>query len=175
MNGKKRQLGLGVLGWIIATPFILLGLLIVLAIGYLIYCEANKAYWDNKVKKMCEKYGGATIYETVVLTREEYDRNDGEKGTIQVMPEGTSLDKHEYAYKIIVAVKNKYNPRVRRSEYKIYRKYDGKVLGKWVTYSRVGGGFPLSQSHESVFSCKDIPGFHSDIIRQIFFMSGEWQ
>lgn len=81
-----------------------------------------------------------TVFEKVVLTKKEYERNDGKKGVIRVMPERTSKDNHQYAYRSIDTVINKGNPYVKRYEYITYRKSDGKELGKWVTYGR--GGFP---------------------------------
>ena len=36
--------------WILLTPVILIALGIA-------YCEANKAYWDHRVRELCQKEG----------------------------------------------------------------------------------------------------------------------
>lgn len=51
---RKQYLGLGLIGWIVAVPLGLISLLI-LVIGFY---EGRKAYWDSKVREMCEKDGG---------------------------------------------------------------------------------------------------------------------
>lgn len=133
----------------------------------------SQVYWDHKVKELCEKDGGVTVYEKVELTKEEYERNDGKNGVIRVMPEDTSLSKHDYAWRSIDTVLHESNPEVWRTEYTTYRKSDKKELGKWVTYSRRGGDMPTGISHPSSFSCGDISGFKSDVIEQIFSVKGD--
>lgn len=60
-----------IINWIIAAPFLLLGAALVVALLYLVYCEANKAYWDSKVRELCEKDGGVTVFEKVELAQGE--------------------------------------------------------------------------------------------------------
>ncbi len=162
---RKQCFGMGLVGWIVATPFILV-------VFAFLFCEANKAYWDSQVRGMCEKDGGVTVVEKISLTEEEYERNDGKNGVIQVMPERISKDKHQYAYKSIDTVINEKNPYVRRSEYITYRKSDEKELGKWVTYSRRGGDLPTG-FHPSSFGCNDVPNFERNITNKIFSYKGE--
>ena len=130
---RRQSAGLGLVGWIVAIPFILV------VIAFL-FCEANKAYWDSQVREMCEKDGGVTVYETVTLTREQYLKNDGYKGMITIAPESNSKPHHEFYKKQTNTIIKKSNPKVIRSEYITYRKTDNKKLGTWVTYGR-GGGF----------------------------------
>jgi hypothetical protein len=132
----------------------------------------SQVYWDHKVKSLCKKDGGVTVYEKVELTRDEYEKNDGANGIIHVMPESTSLNHHEYAWKSVTLTVND-NPYVRRTEYITFRKSDKKELGKWVTYSRRGGDIPTGISHPSSFSCNDIDGFEKNLTREIFLFKGE--
>lgn len=132
----------------------------------------SQVYWDHKVKELCEKDGGVTVYEHIELTQEEYERNDGENGVIRVMPESTSLANHEYAWKSETSIIND-DPYVRRTEYITFRKSDKKELGKWVTYSRRGGDAPTGISHPSSFSCSDIADFERNITQKIFLFKGE--
>lgn len=155
-----------VIGGILLAPFVLIALGIA-------YCEANKAYWDHKVKELCEKDGGVKVFEKLKLTKEEYEKNDGKNGAIHVMPERTSLRNHEYAWKSIDTVLHESNPDVWRTEYVTYRKSDRKELGKWITYTRRGGDMPTGISHDSSFSCSDIANFDKNLTKKIFLFEGE--
>lgn len=152
--------------WIFISPAIL----VLLAVAF---CEINKAYWDHQVKLMCEKDGGVTVYERVELTKEEYEKNDGENGAIRVPPETSSVtDKYDYASKNVMYELHKSNPNVWRMDGVVYRKFDRKQLGKMVTYSRVGGDFPMG-FHSSSFSCGDIKGMKLDVEKQVLTFKGE--
>ncbi|MBK9667618.1 MAG: hypothetical protein IPO61_18090 [Gammaproteobacteria bacterium] len=63
--------------WILLLPLILAGLGIA-------YCEANKAYWDHRVRELCKKDGGVTVFERVLLMREP---NDAMKKWSRIRPE----------------------------------------------------------------------------------------
>lgn len=165
----KRQQGVGIIKTIVLTPFVIIGLVIFL----FIYTEINKAYWDHRVAELCEKDGGAVVFERVILTKEEYELNDGRKGVINVMSEDTSKTTHQYAWKSITKIINEKKPYVRRTEYVTYRKSDNEKLGLLITYSRRGGDFPTVISHPSSFSCKDIIGFEQDLNINIFIFKGE--
>jgi hypothetical protein len=54
----------------ILVPLILIGLAIA-------GTEFNKAYWDHKVRELCEKDGGVTVYEAIELSPEEFKRRGG--------------------------------------------------------------------------------------------------
>ncbi len=153
MNGKKRQLGLGVLGWIIATPFILLGLLIVLAIGYFIYCEANKAYWDAEIEKKCEKYGGVHIYEKTTITKEDIRVLGYTGGRISVPVKESAPETAPVYAKLKSTTVRKGAIKIRRENVKIIRRIDEKILGEYTSFSRMGGDFPTMIVYPSSFSC----------------------
>jgi hypothetical protein len=128
--------------------------LLLLALGYFIFCEARKAYWDHQVKQMCEKDGGAIVYQKISLSPEEFSKMKNAFGDLTI-PSKTTVKSHSI---IVSDTKDtylkQYNPVVRRSEFSLIRN-DGIVLAKQVIYSRVGGDFP-SPAHESSFSCLDV-------------------
>ncbi len=169
MNMYKFQQGFGVIKVLISIPLVLIGLLI-LAFSY---TELNKAYWDYRVKELCEKDGGVTVFETVFITKQQYLKNDGYKGMIRILSERTTKPYHEFYWKNKDTIINKSNPQVVRSEYVTYRKLDEKQLGKWVTYSRRGGDFPTGISHPSSFSCRNIAGFKRSAAKEIFLIEME--
>jgi Tfp pilus assembly protein PilV len=53
MNIQKAQQGFGLVKVLISIPLVLIGL-VILAFAY---TELNKAYWDYRVKELCEKEG----------------------------------------------------------------------------------------------------------------------
>jgi len=63
MNIFNKQYGVSVIKFIALTPLILIGLVVMAFVFTLL----NKAYWDYRVKQMCEKDGGVTVYEKVEL------------------------------------------------------------------------------------------------------------
>ena len=66
MKIQKAQQGFGLVKVLISIPLVLIGL-VILAFAY---TELNKAYWDYRVKELCEKEGRVTVFETVELTKE---------------------------------------------------------------------------------------------------------
>lgn len=55
---------------------ILVALFLSITLGF-VGTGLNKAYWDARVKALCEMEGGITVYETVRLSEEEYLRYGG--------------------------------------------------------------------------------------------------
>jgi len=155
------------IAWILLSPPILI------VLGFA-YCEANKAYWDHQVRKLCEKDGGVTVFEHVELTPEEYRENDGEHGVINVPPEKSQdAEKYSYLTRDSETVLRNRNPSIQRFEFLIYRKSDGKELGKYVSYARSGGDFPTGFAEGSSFSCADFLPPNPSSIRQIFSVKGQ--
>ncbi len=151
------------------VPFITLILICLVVLSY-IYTELNKVYWDRKVRALCEKDGGVTVYETVELTREDYQKLGGSNGSIPVPSETASYaDQYLYLSTFAKKVIRESNPSVYRWEGVIYRKLDNKVFGKVISYHRGGGDFPTIISHPSGFDCKDM-NIRLDIEKQIFLV-----
>ena len=80
--------------------------------------------------------------------------------------------KYDYLSKTHIKYINEMNPTVIRIEYIVYRKIDGKVLGKLVSYGRVGGDMPTGIGHDSSFSCSQITGVDTDLEKKIFSIEG---
>ena len=78
MRIDKKENGQSIIAWIVLAPFALI------IIGVL-FCEANKAYWDYRVTKMCEEDGGVEIFEHIEVTPEEFEKLGGnEYGEIDI-------------------------------------------------------------------------------------------
>ena len=151
--------------WLLFAPIVLIGL------GVL-GTELHKAYWDSKVKALCEKEGGVTVFEVVTLTPSEYLRNKGKGGVVNVPPEKSPYaNKFEFLQKRDRTSLNISNPEVWKTETLIYRKSDNSILGKYITFTRRGGDFPTGISHPSSFTCRDIEGFETGIIKKIFLIN----
>jgi hypothetical protein len=144
------------------TPVALLSV----AVLYFFYCEANKAYWDYRVKEMCLKDGGVTVYEKVKLTKEE--RNQLRFRDVSHV---TSDDVY-YSEFDNETIKNG-TPEVFKMTLFIYRNNDQKLLGKKVTYGRRGGDFPSGIAHPSSYSCNQIKGLDTNIELSIFTTEGD--
>lgn len=156
MNLRPRQeSGLGVVGIMVLVPV----LLIAAAVAWYAYCEARKAYWDKQVTQMCEKDGGATVFEAIALTADQRNGMLDSFGALviptanQIKPGSVVFSEKEEVYL------NEAFPQVRRSEFRIKRLSDKKLLAKQIIYSRVGGDFP-SPAHDSSFSCLDLDSPH---------------
>ena len=113
MNIQKAQQGFGLVKVLISIPLVLIGL-VILAFAY---TELNKDYWDYRVKELCEKEGGVTVFETVELTKEGYEMYGGINGVISVPGEGSSVaNRFRYLARRSDEVIRSSNPRVRRFE-----------------------------------------------------------
>lgn len=166
----KTQQGFGIVKALVSIPLVLIGL----AILAFVYTELNKIYWDYRVKELCKKDGGVTVYETVELTQEEYIRNNGKNGFISVPSEKSNKNqKFDFLQKRNRTTLKKSDPAVWKTKTLIYRKSNESILGKIVTFTRRGGGFPTGITHSSSFTCRDIDGFETDGIKKIFIFKGD--
>ena len=149
-RSSVRSRGLSILGWLLIIPVALVALLI-LVIGFY---EGRKAYWDAKVREMCEKDGRITVYEHIALTRAEYDRLGGKQGMIPLPSQRSVSAGYPFATSTVEKIFREHDPKVYREETSYLRMVDKKVLAKTVRYWRVGGDFPTF-AHPSYFSCPD--------------------
>jgi hypothetical protein len=146
-----RARGFGILAWMLAIPVAIIVLLI-LAVGFF---EGRKAYWDSKVKEMCEKEGGVKVFEKISISLERYNRIPKVGGFISMGPE-SSLKPEDVVFWVMTEnVLRDWNPRVVRREELVKRRTDGKTMGKIISYSRIGGDFPNGISHHSSFACPE--------------------
>ena len=132
--------------WLFAVPIILI------VLGF-VGTEINKAYWDSKVREMCEKDGGVTVFEKVEISKDDYpDIRVTSKNLLILPPErkAKSGDPLFYRYNLHYIRQGFLN--VVRHEQSIIRSQDGKLLSKHISYGRQGGDFPTGL-HPSHFSC----------------------
>lgn len=128
------------------TPIPLL--LVVLGIATLAGCLREKDRLDAQVRELCAKDGGMKVYESVVLSKDQLT----EFGKIRVPFKSVANTLDEYFYEAETTYFRTGNPSMRRSNIKLIRRTDSKVLGNVVSYHRVGGDFP-GPWHESSFAC----------------------
>ena len=162
---RKKHSGFGVIGWIVIIPLLIIVVLI-LTVGFY---EGRKAYWDHKVKEMCEKDGDVAIYEKFEISSEEYTKlpKVNNIATVPAVSKGDpvfSQSKSTYLHRS--------NPEVRRTEVKIIRKQDENVIARYAMYSRVGGDFPTIIGHPTYFSCPDTVNIITQL-GNIFVIKGE--
>jgi hypothetical protein len=159
INIKSK--GFGILGWLLMVPVAVVVLLL-LAIGFY---EGRKAYWDYKVREMCDKHGGVTVYERVKISKKDFQGLWDQR----IPPtENTRMDSPYFWQRIETTIRDSY-PKVARAETLIKRRTDDKVLGKSVRYWRTGGDFPTGFSEATSFVCPQ----HADLIEQIFLVKEE--
>lgn len=154
-----------------ATSLIKWVLLIVVGfpVAWFAFCEARKAYWDMRVKQMCKEDGGAVVHESLSMSIEEFSALRPIQGTVRIpsIESGGLLD--PYVSQRKTTVLREWNPRVVRHHSVFIRQEDKKILGEQVSYSRIGGDFPIGISHHSAFGCADV-GIRLDIEKQIFVL-----
>lgn len=145
-------------------------ILILLAVAF---CEVNKAYWDHQVKLMCEKDGGVIVYEKVEISKNDYPNMKFISSGLPIIPfEDRSKHDDPFVISFNSLVINKIFPSVGRSETKIIRRHDSKVLSIKIGYTRSGGDFPTG-FEPSHFSCRSIRGINTDLDTSTFIVKGE--
>ncbi len=129
---------------------------------------------DEEVRSLCAKDGGIKVYEAVKMPATMFD----EFGVV-VVPDTT--EKRPLGSRYILEEDTKYyrqgNPSLRREHAKIIRSSDGKVLGEFTSYHRVGGDLP-GPWHASTFVCP--PNIGTATLKQSVFQietmtSRPWQ
>lgn len=157
---RRRMQGAGAIKVLLLIPAALV-LLLILAVAFF---EGRKAYWDCRVREMCEKDGGVKVFETFVITRSQFVAWGGKVG-IRGVPIPHESDKRTeipvYRRTMDETLRTG-SPTVRRDITEFVRRSDGKLLGRYVYYARRGGDFP-TWAHESSFGCPK-PGFVTEQI-----------
>lgn len=150
------------LAWIAVAPILAL----VAGIGG---CETRKAYYDWQVRKLYEKDGGVTVFEQVMVGQAEYQGLGGSHGEIPVPEERSAPPDYPYVSNTTRRVLNEDSLRITRTESLVKRRADGKLLARFVSYSRVGGDFP-GWAHPSYTMCDLRRG---NVSQQVFIVQGE--
>jgi len=139
--------------------------LILCAISLTACATPSQVYWDHKVKELCEKDGGVTVYEKVELTQEE-------RKNIKIRNIKYATENDAYYSEFHSQAIKEGNPKLLKNEYFLYRNADKKLLGKQVDYTRIGGDIPTGVSHDSSYSCDQV-GVSTEIQNAIFVIKGE--
>lgn len=119
--------------------------------GLLWLAVGEKWLADRQVRELCAKDGGVKVYEMVVLPEQQFNELKRKNFVLEYQAKPTD----EY---YIETDKNYYRQgrlNVSRSQSRVIRRSDGKVLGEYIRYARVGGDL-LGPWHHSSFSCSDL-------------------
>ena len=157
MTGEQRKWTLGqkVMFWLTALPFLIIG---VVVMAFLV-CEMNKAFWDFRVRPMCEQDGGITVLHRVA-TPTKYLRADGDI-IIPPLPDPPDRppfnweahpDDSFYLVREVELLRDGFI-KIRRHSTKIVDASSRAVLGEAVVYGRGGGDLPTGITHGSSFLC----------------------
>ncbi len=140
-------------------PIIII-VLVILCVGYFLPYEINKMRIDAKVRDLCLKEGGAQVFEHVVLSQEDYDRNDGYRNGITITTDTYSASKHDYLMRTTTESIGTTDPQIIKRTYILIRKSDMKTMQISTFFSRRGGDAPTLM-HPSHFNCQDIKEMQS--------------
>lgn len=142
---------------------VLLGFLVF--IGFLGWGPYQKYRLDREVDRLCAIDGGARIYETVTLSKENFGPNG------EVFPQFRSDVKRggglgpDYEWKSIREDIRVGNPSLTRWRTTIKRVRDGKLLAEQVNYVRGGGDAP-GPAAPSSHGCSTVA---IDLTSKVFF------
>lgn len=126
----------------------------------------SKAELDAEVRRLCAIDGGVKVYETVALPPEMLDEHGRLRIRVPFKEQGASAGPYFYEIEYKTLVEG--NTRLRRTESRIIRSDDRKILGVRVTYGQDGGSWAPSS-----FSC---PAPHASAGLELsVFVNGEHQ
>lgn len=131
-------------------------------LGLLWLATGEKWWLDYQVRELCAKDGGIKVYETVRLPPELVDKS----GVIRIPDKTQAKLSDEYYYESSMSYFKKGNPEMWQLHFKVYRRFNNKLLGETISYARRGGDVP-GPWHESSFGCPDRADI-SDLKKQIF-------
>ncbi|MBI5460735.1 MAG: hypothetical protein HY941_00940 [Gammaproteobacteria bacterium] len=148
------QRGAGVIKALVLIPIMLM---FVIALVFAFY-EGRKAYWDYRVREMCEKDGGIKVYKTIGLPPDKF--NEWGQPNFYQPANGKNALGEEYIFLSEIHYYRKGDPQVARYHIQVVRRGDGELLGESVSYGRGGGDMP-TPSYGSSYHCPqeygDIP------------------
>lgn len=117
-----------------------------------LFCEANKYYWDRKIEGWCEN-DTYEIFERISITKEEAETMRKDSGYLSVRTNGFEVNGEVYTVESEKEVIRNKNPKVYKNIYAIFRDKDKTVVSKIYSYSRVGGDFPTILGHSTSYGC----------------------
>lgn len=169
--GKKppyKCLGFSVVGWI----FLLIPLAIVILLALFVGAvEGRKAYWDYRVRAMCEQDGGVRIFARVHIRKSDLPLLGQNDGRIAVPIKGLAPTSAPVYGEMKITRLRDYNPEVRRTSVTVIRRADQQTVAEWIHYSRIGGDLPTGITHHSTFGCPDLKRMSAEL-EQMFIVEG---
>ena len=112
-------------------------------------CVREKDRLDEEVRRLCAKDGGVKVYEEVKMPAAMFDQ-------FGVVVVSDATEKRPLGSRYVLEEETKYyrkgKPSLRMERARIIRSADGKVLGEFASYHRVGGDL-LGPWHDSTFVC----------------------
>jgi hypothetical protein len=117
-------------------------------------CESKKEQLDAEVRRLCAIDGGVRVFESVTLSKNEYQMLLDKYGELKI-PFKKAAKSTDLFFRVSkTRYRRKGNPEMWRSEYMLVRQADGKILATTVFYSRRGGDL-LGPWHDSSYGCPD--------------------
>jgi hypothetical protein len=137
-------------------------------------CERDSL--DRQMAELCAKDGGIKVHETVTLPPEMFDQNGDPFPGWRSRPESQRLGDDYRLLMETVYLKQgdplKGEGRLDRTEVKVIRIVDNKILAMGVSYGRSGGDF-IVVDHFSSSSCPPRLGEPRSVIRSVFLKGGK--
>jgi hypothetical protein len=147
---------------------------LVIAIGWFVYTEYQRNYWDDKVRTLCATEGGIKIFERVPLRDHRYVDSRMNIRIPAKLEHPTGYGPLSFEAKpedlfyrqTITTIIRAQRPRVARDDVLVIRASDKKVLGQATSFGRVGGDF-VAIDFESRFRCP-IEASESNLVEKVF-------
>lgn len=155
----QRQRGAGMIKALVLTPLVF----VLMAVLVFAFYEGRKAYWDYRVREMCEKDGGIKVYENAELPEMYMKNND----VIRIPFEANATEIDEYFIRTTREPIVEGNLSVGKHLTQIIRARDRKIMAESITYGRGGGDFPTF-AHPSYMSCLTNGNSFDSMIHQVF-------
>jgi hypothetical protein len=123
---------------------------------------------DAEVKRLCAVDGGVRIYETVRLPASRFNESGHINFFVPHLGEDALGPEYRYQWttRYVIGGEDQ-GVALWRSEHRIVRRQDGKILGESVRYSRRGGD-PRGPWHPSAFSCPPISPENPSLLSAVF-------
>ena len=137
-------------------------LVIQCALSMLVIAGCEQVKLDEEVRRLCAIDGGIKVYETVTLPQDRFDRY----GAIRIPSKEDAKPTDQFYYEHSTTYLRTGDPVMWRSQHRVIRATDGKLLGESVSYSRRGGDIP-GPWHESSFGCPEV-GIRPNLNESVF-------
>lgn len=155
---RSGMQGVGLVKLLLIIPGVLV-LLLLAAVGFF---EGRKAYWDYRVRGMCEKDGGVVILEQMRISREQAAFLPQAGGVVSVASENLSDPRAPAFTRTQETTIRDAQPIVKRIEHVVVRRDDGRRVANAVIYLRSGGDIP-SPAFASSLYCPSLEKVNSGI------------